>query len=380
VSNKKKIKTESAVDLEHNSAGDNLSGMFDMYEEQLMVADGIKYTNMEEESFSGSPWEGEKEVIRPASADVSGRRGAASLRPTTAGSFPRSRPSTQYKKSRMSNLMQSLNMDSNTWCDDASSSLTHGSDVTFAGNAALSMLRRQKDTMPTLSPVMDAPTSATSSSSDFLRIELKSWKFASAHSGCESSSIFPDTNEESNGNNEREEEGCSSEGEGGEVTDHVSWRKKYLQQSKLDYKVWVPDPIIPLTIESLVSEEREGSSDKYQNSPSCTTLKSNQDRPVSGESAREVEVAALHLDINNKKRYSSKDRRARNMHDDEVINLLKMKPRSVKEMQTKERYKQFFEGVSNSRIHDLLSRAYAEFPDGDKTRKVTSRLEIIYGK
>ena len=65
--------------------------------------------------------------------------------------------------------------------------------------------------------------------------------------------------------------------------------------------------------------------------------------------------------------------------DEELIVMLKLKPKRVPELRTEEGFQTFFQGINQKRMRRLLEMAYEHLKDREREKKVQRRLKLLSG-
>jgi hypothetical protein len=65
--------------------------------------------------------------------------------------------------------------------------------------------------------------------------------------------------------------------------------------------------------------------------------------------------------------------------DEELIELLRKKPKHVPEMKTKDSFRQFFSCMKRERLQHLLATAYNDLELAEQNKKVKKRMELMEG-
>lgn len=81
------------------------------------------------------------------------------------------------------------------------------------------------------------------------------------------------------------------------------------------------------------------------------------------------------MDVSKSK--SSKSGKANFMDDNELISMLKKKPKRVKVLRTRESFQDFFSGMAAKRMHFLLTCAFEELPEDKRAEKISKRLSLV---
>merc|ERR1711865_59275 len=63
--------------------------------------------------------------------------------------------------------------------------------------------------------------------------------------------------------------------------------------------------------------------------------------------------------------------------DEELVHLLRQKPKNVPELRTRESFRRFFAGMERSRLQNLLETSYDKLAPEDRTKKVLKRLKLV---
>jgi hypothetical protein len=66
-----------------------------------------------------------------------------------------------------------------------------------------------------------------------------------------------------------------------------------------------------------------------------------------------------------------------NLSDDTLITMLSQPPKSIPQMRTKSSFQDFFRGISEERMKQLLRRAYGNLNDLEREVKVKKRMELL---
>ena len=76
---------------------------------------------------------------------------------------------------------------------------------------------------------------------------------------------------------------------------------------------------------------------------------------------------------------TSSYKRAVDLSDTELIELLNKPPKSTKELRTKSSFQEFFRGMSKERMYFLLDRAYNNLDEENKKIQIGKRLKLVEG-
>jgi hypothetical protein len=68
-----------------------------------------------------------------------------------------------------------------------------------------------------------------------------------------------------------------------------------------------------------------------------------------------------------------------NLSDDTLVTMLSQPPKSIPQMRTKSSFQDFFRGISEERMKQLLRRAYGNLNDLEREVKVRKRMELLAG-
>jgi hypothetical protein len=65
--------------------------------------------------------------------------------------------------------------------------------------------------------------------------------------------------------------------------------------------------------------------------------------------------------------------------DEQLVTMLKLKPKRVPELRTEEGFQTFFQGINEKRMRRLLETAYEHLKDREREKKVQRRLKLLNG-
>jgi hypothetical protein len=65
--------------------------------------------------------------------------------------------------------------------------------------------------------------------------------------------------------------------------------------------------------------------------------------------------------------------------DEELIELLRKKPKHVPEMKTKDSFRRFFSQMTKERLQRLLETAYDNLDPAEQSKKVKKRMALVEG-
>merc|ERR1711908_8058 len=73
----------------------------------------------------------------------------------------------------------------------------------------------------------------------------------------------------------------------------------------------------------------------------------------------------------------SKEREACSMSDESLVEMLKQPPKHVPRLRTREGFRRYFRGVSETRMRSLLSAAYSDREPQEREKRTDKRIELL---
>ena len=275
-----------------------------------------------------------------------------------------------------------------------SSSLTHGTDVGFAGGAARGLRRFKSEEdgggwgehAMAVAPSSEPRIGGRGPGADERHVEyevagdrtefaaaiesLRSWRMARSKGGwCP---------EGAGGNIDtvlRIKEGGVAGREAWTKAGNVSRPSTAPTTSKHSAR---PSPsVLAASTPSPPTPKPQDMSRSFLDTPSTSSAGGLTPRPLSSLGAGPVAPAAAAFSPPGTPGAGKALGKANGMSDSDLISMLRRRPKSVPEMRTRGSFRKFFRGMEEGRLRGLLRMAYEDLGEGDREAKVDKRIALM---